>query len=158
MYFLQSPYATTLFYCRDLPMFYVLSLPSIFLTVLSVQCFAEIINIGYNVYKMDNLPWFRSMSWYFLIGKNETGYFIAYYPIPYLPYLLLLHTFQGNFYMVVARMYLQSIQTIQYLLLHSYYGTITNGSVMIHWSIFCSEHEDRSKNYISPPPTCRRSP
>ena len=27
------------------------------------QCFAEIINIGYAVYKMDNLPWFRSLSW-----------------------------------------------------------------------------------------------
>ena len=24
-----------------------------------LQCFAEIINIGYAVYKMDNLPWFR---------------------------------------------------------------------------------------------------
>ena len=27
------------------------------------QCFSEIINIGYAVYKMDNLPWFRSLSW-----------------------------------------------------------------------------------------------
>ena len=39
-----------------------------FLIMFFFQCFSEIINIGYAVYKMDNLPWFRSMSWYFLVG------------------------------------------------------------------------------------------
>ena len=38
------------------------------------QCFSEIINIGYAVYKMDNLPWFRSLSWYFLIASNYFFY------------------------------------------------------------------------------------
>ena len=51
------------------------------------QCFAEIINIGYAVYKMDNLPWFRSLSWlvrfmevftetprYFLVTSNYFFY------------------------------------------------------------------------------------
>ena len=39
-----------------------------------VQCFSEIINIGYAVYKMDNLPWFRSLSWYFLVASNYFFY------------------------------------------------------------------------------------
>ena len=38
------------------------------------QCFAEIINIGYAVYKLDNLPWFRSLSWYFLVTSNYFFY------------------------------------------------------------------------------------
>lgn len=42
--------------------------------LVQVKCFAEIINIGYAVYKMDNLPWFRSMSWYFLIASNYFFY------------------------------------------------------------------------------------
>jgi len=42
--------------------------------LVQVKCFAEIINIGYAVYKMDNLPWFRSLSWYFLIASNYFFY------------------------------------------------------------------------------------
>ena len=46
------------------------------LTTLMVQikCFSEIINIGYVVYKLDNLPWFRSLSWWFLITSNYFFY------------------------------------------------------------------------------------
>merc|ERR1711944_74861 len=42
------------------------------LTTLCVQvkCFSEIINIGYAVYRVHNLPWFRSLSWYFLVTSN----------------------------------------------------------------------------------------
>jgi len=42
--------------------------------LVQIKCFAEIINIGYAVYKMDNLPWFRSLSWYFLIASNYFFY------------------------------------------------------------------------------------
>jgi phosphatidate cytidylyltransferase len=42
--------------------------------LVQVKCFAEIINIGYAVYKMDNLPWFRSLSWYFLVTSNYFFY------------------------------------------------------------------------------------
>jgi len=42
--------------------------------LVQVQCFAEIINIGYAVYKLDNLPWFRSLSWYFLVTSNYFFY------------------------------------------------------------------------------------
>jgi len=42
--------------------------------LVQVKCFSEIINIGYAVYKMDNLPWFRSLSWYFLIASNYFFY------------------------------------------------------------------------------------
>jgi len=39
-----------------------------------VKCFAEIINIGYAVYKIHGLPWFRSLSWYFLVTSNYFFY------------------------------------------------------------------------------------
>ncbi|ODN06380.1 Phosphatidate cytidylyltransferase, photoreceptor-specific [Orchesella cincta] len=42
--------------------------------VVQVKCFAEIINIGYSVYRVHNLPWFRSLSWYFLIASNYFFY------------------------------------------------------------------------------------
>jgi len=42
--------------------------------LVQVKCFAEIINIGYAVYKLDNLPWFRSLSWYFLVTSNYFFY------------------------------------------------------------------------------------
>lgn len=40
---------------------------------IQMKCFSEIINIGYIVYKSQNLPLFRSLSWYFLLTAN---YFI----------------------------------------------------------------------------------
>ena len=33
---------------------------------IQMKCFSEVINIGYIVYRSQNLPWFRSLSWYFL--------------------------------------------------------------------------------------------
>lgn len=38
------------------------------------KCFSEIINIGYVVYKSQNLPWFRTLSWYFLLAANYYFY------------------------------------------------------------------------------------
>ena len=35
-----------------------------------VKCFQEIISIGYSVYRIHRLPWFRSLSWYMLIASN----------------------------------------------------------------------------------------
>ena len=37
---------------------------------IQVKCFHEIISIGYVVYKSHHLPWFRTISWYFLITSN----------------------------------------------------------------------------------------
>uniref|UniRef100_A0A131Y241 Phosphatidate cytidylyltransferase n=1 Tax=Ixodes ricinus TaxID=34613 RepID=A0A131Y241_IXORI len=37
---------------------------------IQVKCFQEIIAIGYAVYRVHGLPWFRSLSWYFLITSN----------------------------------------------------------------------------------------
>ncbi|GAB6028461.1 hypothetical protein CHUAL_002621 [Chamberlinius hualienensis] len=46
----------------------------IFITLaVQVKCFQEIISIGYAVYRVHGLPWFRSLSWYFLLTSN---YFI----------------------------------------------------------------------------------
>ncbi|KAK7071201.1 hypothetical protein SK128_003821 [Halocaridina rubra] len=42
--------------------------------VVQVWCFKEIINIGYSVYRMHGLPWFRSLSWWFLITSNYFFY------------------------------------------------------------------------------------
>lgn len=37
---------------------------------IQVKCFHEIITIGHQVYKSYDLPWFRSLSWYFLFCVN----------------------------------------------------------------------------------------
>lgn len=42
--------------------------------VVQVKCFQEIINIGYAVYRIHGLPWFRSLSWYFLLTSNYFFY------------------------------------------------------------------------------------
>lgn len=39
-----------------------------------VKCFQEIISIGYQVYRIHGLPWFRSLSWYFLLTSNYFFY------------------------------------------------------------------------------------
>lgn len=41
---------------------------------MQVQCFQEIISIGYSVYRIHGLPWFRSLSWYFLFTSNYFFY------------------------------------------------------------------------------------
>ena len=48
---------------------------ALMLTTLAVQvkCFQEIIAVGYAVYRVHGLPWFRSISWFFLLTSN---YFI----------------------------------------------------------------------------------
>uniref|UniRef100_A0A6I8NAJ4 Phosphatidate cytidylyltransferase n=2 Tax=Ornithorhynchus anatinus TaxID=9258 RepID=A0A6I8NAJ4_ORNAN len=49
-----------------------------------IKCFHEIITIGYNVYHSYELPWFRTLSWYFLLcvnyffyGETVTDYFFT---------------------------------------------------------------------------------
>ncbi|XP_056601423.1 phosphatidate cytidylyltransferase 2 isoform X2 [Triplophysa dalaica] len=49
-----------------------------------IKCFHEIITIGYSVYHSYDLPWFRTLSWYFLLcvnyffyGETVTDYFFA---------------------------------------------------------------------------------
>ncbi|KAK7164842.1 hypothetical protein R3I94_003282 [Phoxinus phoxinus] len=39
-----------------------------------IKCFQEIITIGYRVYHSYELPWFRTLSWYFLICVNYFFY------------------------------------------------------------------------------------
>lgn len=41
---------------------------------IQVKCFQEIIAIGYSVYRVHGLPWFRSLSWYMLITSNYFFY------------------------------------------------------------------------------------
>lgn len=45
---------------------------AITLLVLAIQikCFHEIITIGHVVYRSNNLPWFRTISWFFLVASN----------------------------------------------------------------------------------------
>ena len=43
---------------------------SLVVLLIEIKCFQEIINIGYIVYKSHNLPWFRTLSWYFLFTSN----------------------------------------------------------------------------------------
>ncbi|RUS73127.1 hypothetical protein EGW08_019107 [Elysia chlorotica] len=37
---------------------------------IQIKCFHEIITIGYIVYRSYDLPWFRTLSWYFLFASN----------------------------------------------------------------------------------------
>ena len=73
-----------------------------FLTLfVQVKCFSEVINIGYAVYRVHNLPWFRSLSWYFLVtsnyffyGESMVGYFgILINKIHWLTFLVRYHRF-----------------------------------------------------------------
>jgi phosphatidate cytidylyltransferase len=43
---------------------------TILILAIQVKCFHEIITIGYVVYKSHHLPWFRTISWYFLAASN----------------------------------------------------------------------------------------
>ncbi|KAJ3583139.1 hypothetical protein NHX12_034436 [Muraenolepis orangiensis] len=49
---------------------------TLILVVMTVQikCFQEIITIGYRVYHSYELPWFRTLSWYFLVCVNYFFY------------------------------------------------------------------------------------
>jgi len=42
--------------------------------LIQIKCFSEIIDIGYAVYRIHGLPWFRSLSWWFLICSNYFFY------------------------------------------------------------------------------------
>ncbi|CAL9707871.1 unnamed protein product [Knipowitschia caucasica] len=42
--------------------------------IVQIKCFHEIITIGYNVYHSYHLPWFRTLSWYFLLCVNYFFY------------------------------------------------------------------------------------
>lgn len=46
----------------------------ILILLIQVKCFHEIITIGYVVYKSHELPWFRTLSWYFLVTSNYFFY------------------------------------------------------------------------------------
>ncbi|XP_053676964.1 phosphatidate cytidylyltransferase, photoreceptor-specific [Anopheles nili] len=76
---------------------------ALMVTALAVQvkCFQEIISIGYSVYRIHGLPWFRSLSWYFLLtsnyffyGENLVDYFgVAVSRVDSLRFLVKYHRF-----------------------------------------------------------------
>jgi phosphatidate cytidylyltransferase len=43
---------------------------SLVVLLIQIKCFHEIITIGYVVYKSHNLPWFRTLSWFFLFTSD----------------------------------------------------------------------------------------
>ncbi|XP_055687909.1 phosphatidate cytidylyltransferase, photoreceptor-specific-like [Lutzomyia longipalpis] len=69
--------------------------------LVQVKCFEEIISIGYSVYRIHGLPWFRSLSWYFLLtsnyffyGENLVDYFgVVINKLDYLQFLVKYHRF-----------------------------------------------------------------
>ncbi|GAB0094580.1 Phosphatidate cytidylyltransferase [Sergentomyia squamirostris] len=68
---------------------------------IQVKCFQEIISIGHSVYRIHGLPWFRSLSWYFLLttnyffyGENVIDFFGALVDkVEYLHFLVKYHRF-----------------------------------------------------------------
>lgn len=79
----------------DFPFFFSQTL------LVQVKCFEEIISIGYQVYRIHGLPWFRSLSWYFLLTSNYFFYgenLVDYYGVlinrvEYLRFLVTYHRF-----------------------------------------------------------------
>lgn len=60
-------------YCQSINTI-VLSICLLQIFALQIKCFHEIITIGYIVYRSHNLPWFRTLSWYFLFASNYFFY------------------------------------------------------------------------------------
>ncbi|XP_073493213.1 phosphatidate cytidylyltransferase 1 [Phyllobates terribilis] len=46
----------------------------VLVSAIQVKCFHEIISIGHRFYKSYDLPWFRTLSWYFLLCVNYFFY------------------------------------------------------------------------------------
>lgn len=78
-----------------------ISFPYLQTLLVQVKCFEEIISIGYQVYRIHGLPWFRSLSWYFLLTSNYFFYgenLVDYYGVvinrvEYLRFLVKYHRF-----------------------------------------------------------------
>ncbi|XP_041363199.1 phosphatidate cytidylyltransferase 2-like [Gigantopelta aegis] len=67
---------------------------------IQIKCYHEIITIGYVVYKSYELPWFRTLSWYFLFtsnyffyGESMTEYFGVLSHIKFWHYFVSYHRF-----------------------------------------------------------------
>lgn len=41
---------------------------------IQVKCFQEIMQVGFHVYQVDDIPWFRLLTWYFLFVSNYFFY------------------------------------------------------------------------------------
>jgi phosphatidate cytidylyltransferase len=41
---------------------------------IQIKCFSEIIAIGHAIYRVYDLPWFRTLSWYLLLASNYFFY------------------------------------------------------------------------------------
>ncbi|XP_055685697.1 phosphatidate cytidylyltransferase, photoreceptor-specific-like [Lutzomyia longipalpis] len=73
----------------------------VLILTIQVKCFQEIISIGHSVYRIHGLPWFRSLSWYFLLttnyffyGENVIDFFGALVDkVEYLHFLVKYHRF-----------------------------------------------------------------
>ncbi|XP_063241947.1 phosphatidate cytidylyltransferase, photoreceptor-specific-like [Bacillus rossius redtenbacheri] len=78
--------------------------------IIQVKCYQEIIDIGYTVYRIHGLPWFRSLSWYFLLTTNYFCYgesLIDYFSVlinrvNYLQFLVVHHRFISFFLYLIG--------------------------------------------------------
>jgi len=77
--------------------------------VLQIKCYHEIISIAHQVYRSFDLPWFRSLSWYFLVCSN---YFL-YGEMVSERFALLIHS--EEHFMILAK-YHRFISLIGYLI------------------------------------------
>ena len=77
--------------------------------LIQVRCFYEIINVGYLENEIDkSLPWFRSLSWYFLIATNYLvfGELLADYFIVISTRTELIHSLAGHHRLISFMLYL----------------------------------------------------
>ncbi|XP_030835189.1 phosphatidate cytidylyltransferase 2 isoform X1 [Strongylocentrotus purpuratus] len=100
--------------------------------LIEVMCFKEIISIGHAVYRTQNLPWFRTLSWYFLACANYFVYGQSlkdYFGIVLRRELHVLQPFIDYYrflsfwlYVIGFMMFVLSLQKKQYLVQFTLFG------------------------------------
>lgn len=89
--------------------------------IIQVKCFQEIIAIGYSVYRVHGLKWFRSLSWYFLLasnyfifGESLVGYFLLGYH-RFISFCLYLIGFVWFVLSLEKRYYMRQFSLVSYI-------------------------------------------
>ncbi|XP_022094533.1 phosphatidate cytidylyltransferase 2-like isoform X3 [Acanthaster planci] len=100
--------------------------------LIEMMCFHEIITIGHAVYRSQDLPWFRTLSWYFLLcanyfvyGQSMKDYFgiVLHRDLEFLQPLIDYYRFIAFWlYMFGFMLFVLSLRKSQYLVQFTLFG------------------------------------
>ncbi|XP_038062297.1 phosphatidate cytidylyltransferase, photoreceptor-specific-like [Patiria miniata] len=100
--------------------------------LIEMMCFHEIITIGHAVYRSQDLPWFRTLSWYFLLcanyfvyGQSMKDYFgiVLHRDLEFLQPLIDYYRFVAFWlYMFGFMLFVLSLRKSQYLVQFTLFG------------------------------------